>query len=743
MLCNLLQLFVNSVIYGYMPPEECRLEERTSRLKLVLEKIAADKDLPNNALEAKTSLLIIQMNQAMSDKTCDGLATIWNDFSTVLEKARGLIEFNADRLVQMVEIAGNIAGNDPAYNDLVEKTAEFVSERKSEAEGALVLLKRAQKLDLDNNFSMIRLLGKAAIGLAKKEYSNHLIEALQLLMLAYRSAGLLWAARASCISLATSLVVEAEEDSQLPVSFVPTMKIWAWIALELQHLPDFLYAIQLLNGTLATLPLADESKAKVGEDIRELDIALGSLFLNLDESDLRRLESLPDILEALGLFMARSALLYTLGHVDILRADGSLPGSESDEDVNRIFSMLANQPFTHNLHGPLVLNTEGPQTLSTTILGMAVEINIDSNTQSILVAESVLGSLEAFFATAIEQHIFPHTEKVRLHVVEDVEIQEPSFEMNAMDMTGNIIWPTGLSPTNFEKQSDIRKFWTEVSGYILATCCFIQDAKAFLKKLFADEAVQHRMTMVAVAATNYHRVASRSVSRISDWRDAIHKSYESRSPRPELKLIPLQEEDALEDKDAKGQSDKLLIPKDHRSYKVRSVIDLQAWDQARWRGTAYAQFSPVQPPCIAFIFENEEGGRKIFERWRERFGTQDENEEISLSIIRQLPQQNKHHYCVLITSKLPEIDSFKPKQVFTVASRSLVMEPDSDVNLERFLDSYHQFGAFYIMPVFLKDEGSPEFVFDLAILKHSLTVKLAANVGEHDIEAMALRPRFG
>lgn len=736
-LSNLIQLFVNSVVHDYMSRVECRLDERTARLKEALEKIASDKDRPNNALEAQTSLLIIQMNQAMLDNKRDKLASVWNDFSAVLEKANGLGEFKADRLVQMVEIAGNIAGNDPAYNDLVEKTAEFVSNRKSEAEGALILLKRAQKLDFDNNFEMIRLLGKAAIGLTKKEYADHLIEALQLLMLAYRSAGLLWAARASCAFLAASLVMEGEEDSELPVSFVPTMKIWAWIALELRHIPDFLFSIQLLNGALATLPLADDSKEKVGEDIRELDVALGSLFLNLDETNLHKLRNLPDILEVLGLFMARSALLYTLGHTDVLREDGSLPEEAFDNDVNRIFSMLASQPVAQNLRGPLVLNTEEAQILNTTILGMAVEIHIEGSTQSVLIAEAILGSLEAFFATAIEQRIVPHTENFRLNVLESSEIYEPSFEVSAMDMTGTITWPTDLSPSNFDNQSKIHKFWAEVSGYVLATCCIIEDAEGFLKKLYADEAVQHRITMVALASTSYHRVASKNVSRISDWQEAVQTSYELCSARPTLTLIPLTEQED----NAESESDRPPVPKDHRAYSVKSVIDIHAWDQAQWKGTAYAQFSPSQPPCVAFLFENEEGGRKIFERWRKRFGTQDKDEEINISIIRQLPQQNKHHYCILISSKLPDKDHFKSGQLVTMATRSMTMTPDNDVNLEKFLKSYKRFGAFYLLPAFFKGLEMPDMAFDLAILKWKIAVKLAENINEHDIENIALRIR--
>ncbi len=417
-LCNLLQLLFNSILHGHMSREECQLDQRIASIKKVLEPMAINQERPNNALEAQTSLLVIRLNEARLNSNVANLTDIFREFSTVVEKAEGLGEFDVDRLLRMVEVMGQLAGNDPAYNNFFEKIAEFASKRKGEAEGALIRLKRAQSLDFSDNFEMIRLLGRAAIGLAKKEYSNHLIEALQLLTLAYRSAGLLWAARASCIFLAASLVVQGEEENELPISFVPTMKIWAWLALELRHLPDFLFAIQMLNGAAAMLPLTEESKAKVQQDIFELGMALGSKFLNTDEAELRKLEKIPDILEALGLSMPRIALLYSLGYIDALRSDGSLPSSETDEGVNHLFSSLASQPIANQLHGLFTLNTESEQTLSTSILGMTIEITVTGSTPSILVAEVVLGSLEAFFATTLEQRISPHTEKLHITVVE-------------------------------------------------------------------------------------------------------------------------------------------------------------------------------------------------------------------------------------------------------------------------------------------------------------------------------------
>src|SRR5207245_1421949 len=129
------------------------------------------------------------------------------------------------------------------------------------------------------------------------------------LSLAYRSAGLLWAARATSIFAAASIVMEGEADSQIDVAIVATIELMAWTALELRHLPDFLEAVQLLNGCLEALPLAEESKELLKDRLLSFDMALGSYFLNFRPDELRQVEGLPDILEALGLFTARFALL--------------------------------------------------------------------------------------------------------------------------------------------------------------------------------------------------------------------------------------------------------------------------------------------------------------------------------------------------------------------------------------------------------------------------------------------------
>lgn len=735
---NLFQLLVNSVVHQHLSREESRLDERAARLRLALEPMAVDETRPNNSLEAQASLSMLRLNLALVDGKREDLPEIWHGFSTVVKKASGLGEFDADQLVALIEATGPVAGNEPAYKSLIDEVASFVATRRSEAEGALILLKRARQLEFSDHFEMIRLLGKAALGLSKKEYTHHLVECLQLLTLAYVNAGLLWAARASCTVLAASCIMEGEEDSTVPVEFIPAMKSWAVIAIELRHLPNMLFAIQMLNGALSSLPLTDESREKVSEDIRDLEFVLGSQFLNCSDDEVREIDGIPNVLERLGLYIARSALLYTLGYTETLREDGSIPDGVTDDEVQSHFSMLASQRILEQSSGPLILNSFQHQTFTSKILGMTVEVETNGSDQSIPVAEAILGSLEAFFATVIEQHVAPHTEKLLITIEESERVAQPALELNPGNMTGAIKWPIALSLTDFRRQGDVQRFLFDVAGQVLDATCAFQDGEALLERLFTDEAAQHRIAMVAVAANSYTRIASRSVSRISDWQEIARTTYPLRTPRPKLAPVAFRSRDSGGEDAREGMA---WDVKSHRKLRVQSVIDVHLWDQARWRGAAYLKYRPDGPPYVAFLFEEREGAEKIFERWRQRFGEEDAEENIHLAIVRHLPDENPHHYVVLITSKLPSAEEITPDQNFLAICRFMTMTPEDSLNLERFLRWREQAGLYYLMPAVLTDTGQPELLRDLAILKRQVSVREATDIGENEVESIALRPR--
>ena len=168
--------------------------------------------------------------------------------------------------------------------------------------------------------------------------------------------------------------------------------------------------------------------------------------------------------------------------------------------------------------------------------------------------------------------------------------------------------------------------------------------------------------------------------------------------------------------------------------RVRSVIDVHLWDRAKWIGAAYGDMGPNAPPWLGLMFTGFDAGTRIFERWRERFGEVDEDEEIYIGIVRKFSPEHPTHYGMIITSKLQgEV------RLTMIASRTHVMHPTNDVNLSRFLAAYRLSGAYLLMPAIYSGSGALSFLRELALTKRTLSVKDADDVNDTDIESAHLK----
>jgi hypothetical protein len=738
-LSNILQLLFNSVMLRHLTAEECDLEARADRADRRFREVADEPERPNNSTEMRMLLLVLSLNRAILTRDQQAISALWPQFSALLEKGRGLGEFGATRVVRFIEVAGPVAGNDPHYDRLVEEVAQFMAARTSEGEGALVRLRRAKQLDFDRHFDMIRLLGRAARQLAKKEYADQLIEASQLLALAYRSAGLLWAARASCIFAMASISIESETESELRVEIVPTVELWAWITLELRHLPDFLEAIQLLNGMLKALPLADESKALLTERLKDLDLGFASQILNFSAEELKQMERMPAVLGGLSMFGSQTALLYALGHEAELREEGSLPAEEDPATVKGLFERLASQPVSKDATGPLIVNGPGQQTYASRIMGMTMEVVCQGTESSILVAEALLAASEAFFATAGQLEVIPHTQRVSVEIVEDEAAIEPSFTFDQDEIRGRLAWPSGRLPASFSANGQFPRLLIEEAATIMGATCYLKDPQTVIEKLVEDEAVFDRIDIISMTGNSYHRFLSCYVSRLSDKAALTDETFPIRDDHPQIVRKKLKAAaKAPADSSPTSANPKSPLGDNHRKMAIRSVINSHLWDQAGWKGALYGSSAPGAPPLLGLMFTNEDVARKIFAGWRERFGIADKDDEIHISIVRGISEEQPHHYAVIITSKQPKLDELTRTDNVILTSRVQRMHPDSSVNLERFLTAYQSAGCYLLLPAVLRPDG-PEFVWDLAIGKQKLMLKPADEIGPDDIEQIALK----
>lgn len=740
-LVNLTQCLINAVVHGHISEEDAKLGERVRTLRAALEPMAAESERPNHQLEARASLLILRLNEAMYFERPAILAEVWQGFSDVLDRAACLGEFDAQRVTKMIEVAERFAGDDPAYGALVDKVSDFVAAREGDVSGAMVLLRRAEKLELTHHFEMIRLLSKAATRLTKKEHVGALSDAMGLLAVAYRSAGLFWAARASCVFSAATMIIEAEEGSKLPLRFGMMMRLWAKLSLDLHHWPDFLFSMRMTYASTTSLGYAEEQKERFLEDAMEMQLAAGSQLINLPEDWLAAFARAPDMLDALQLIWPHSALLYRLGYEDVLREDGSIPESETDEGVVQLFSTLASQPAGSEgtSTGPILNDPAARQLFSTMVLGLEVEVELGGDEQSVLVAELVLGNLEGFFATAVEQRVIPHVESITITIEIDEEADAPSFEVDRLRMRARLTWPESISPVLFEQFDVTRPFWTQVAIELFFVTCVVDDAERMIRKLCDDELVLRRMDMISAAANSYHRVTGGYVGRLADFDEFVTREYPPRDDRPEIEkfdLVGLAARQASKTREELSKSKSTATS--HRDLSVRSVINLHAWNQAKWRGAAFAGNGPDYPPTLAMMFTDREAARAIFEQWFERIGAYDEQDVLRISIIRHLPGHSELHYAVQISAN-PAEGEIEGGRKTSLSSRSIVIEPASHTNLANFLELYAKFGAYYLIPAIWADGmDRPDFQSDLPILKRQLVVVDAAEVGEHDLEIMAL-----
>lgn len=747
LLCNLAQLLFNVVISGQVTSEDAQLESRIERLASRLAALSDDAERPNNALEAKTSLLTIRVNQAMLARHADALSALWPQFAHLLAQAEGLGEFDAERLAKLIEGFGQVAGDDRGYRDLVDQLAEFMTKRAGDSAGALVWLRRAHQLSFDQNMEMIRLLGRAAHVLSKKEHAEEQMQALAELAVAYKSAGLAWAARASATSAAATMFVDAEGGSELPASSFPILMNAAWMAVALKHLPEVLDMIQVARGCLVALPFDDESSQRAGKQLESFDMVLACQLVNLSDSELSQFTSVPDILLGLGLNHSWSALMYKLGYEDLLRKEGWIPYSESAEEVANLFGQMAGHQTGIASWRPTIINGQDRQVFATKVLGLHVYVVHEPTDTSITVAEAIAGAIEAFFATAFELEAFAHVERFDVSVVEaPVSGFEVETDLDVMQMT--VRCATGVFPGSPSVYGDFQRMLLEVAATIFWATCHTRHLGDAASRLLQADAASERLAMIGSLCLSRHRIFG-GVSRLDHWSKNSPKDYVIRADRPTVIPLTLQSTTraTTDDRQPEDQSD--IVPPetkgpptvtDHRDVQVRSVIDVHLWDRAGWSGTAYGSIGPAAPPFLALMFRDEAAATKIFQRWRDRFGERDDAEEIYIGIIRQYSAEHPTHYGMVLTSTMPL--GFSNVSYSTVVSRSQTMEPTDDINLSRFLSDYQRAGAYLLMPMMLTaDQSQPKLLKELFVLKRALHVKLAAEVRANDPENMFLGPR--
>jgi hypothetical protein len=733
---NLHQLLVGQVLPGLQDSESLKLPERSSRLKAKLVELAGDKSRPNNALYAEALLWLFRINENALGGNRDNFDDIWVGLSTIIDRAAGLGEFPAEMLDSVVEALSPLAPVSAEFDKLVEKLAEFMADRSKELKAARIYLSQGErKLDADKPIESIKYLGRSVVNFMKEESREEQGRALYCLAIGYRGAGLLWAARGAAMGAITQVCAQAQQDGEIPVEAVPTFSLFTMIALQLGHVADFLSGIQFLYAAKDVLPLDDASRERLANKFTEFDQLLSCLFSVICNGDIKRLTEVPDILDALGLFMARMVLLYRLGHLDKLKSDGSIPEGTKDSDILDMMSTIAAQPASRDLPKHIVLMGNDSTKIETRIMGINFQVVAEGNRNGFLLAEAHISFLEAFLSTLLNSEAFAHREDLQVEIMQSGSSTEAGIEFSATDGKLTVTLPDSWNPSEVDHHAELNKHLVEFGTHVLANCFMLPAPERVLEQLLGIERAFERAALFCRTGMSRKRALGNDVGQIAEWRHLVEKTYAFQNDAPDIKPKKLSEQPG-DEKAGIGLGEL----NSHRDLAVSSIINQALWDKAGWQGMMYGHAGPNQPPLLGLIFSSAEMANAIFEEWQDRFGRDDANDEIRISIVKGIDRKNPYYYRGCISRDMDVISKEGARRIVSV-SRMTTMTVSDHKNLDLFQRAFATLGCYFLIPAILDGDGKPQLLLARAILKRKFNVREAWQIGPHDLDCVAIKPK--
>jgi hypothetical protein len=747
LLHNIWQLFHTSVVSGRFEAGRPLLAKRTEVLLAELARLSELEDQPSTVLQAQSLQSMVQLSLNLASKV--PVEPVLARFQEIVSRSEGLVGFPLESLIDFLIEFGDLHGSSPAYDSLYDSLVESQTRRKGDVAAARMLARRGeQHLMADRPYDAIRSLGLSLRRLYKHESREDLIHALYLCGCAFDEVGLLWAARGlllSAASIATADWWKYGEISRLQGACYNRLK---WIELRLGRIPQILAWHELHEVVRNVLADKGALKKEISEREFAFDMILGIYFLKADQWELNRLAGIPDALGRLALTHARAALLYALGYELQLRNE-FIPDDERDEDVFDLFKKWRDQPAAQEFAAKLSLYDQRKVTLNSNLLGCHIEVKSENASPSLELAESILAGLESMLATGV-MHSMAAREPTLTIEVKSSEFAELPFEYTLQDESGRphlevICGAIQSSSMSREEQQEFKKKLFELLTAICARIIVANNISESLERLFRDELVLDRsIDFSASFVTVANVLGSKPKASLSDWEDRDFDRY------PPKRILPWDASDHSGKKETapkpkpltpgRGEIPEAVID-DSRlkqtEMKTVSLIREVLWDKAKWGGTAFMAGYDDTPPMLGLIFGECEVAKQIFKGLQSDIGQSEADERLRVTIIRGINKSKPAWYRLVLSSNLD--GELKDIRRFVAVSRIHTMTPDSDANLQGFLDSYSKAEQYILAGVCLDGSGKyPQLINSPQLVLRALSVRQAWEIGRHDPDLIGI-----
>ncbi len=712
-------------------------ESLASETKSILTSLAGKDERPSNALMSKAYIELLNLQ---SIESADQATEIFSSLLSIVKDGELLVGFSFTELYDLITELDSIFGELESYELLLDYFTEQTSRRDGDTKGALLSLKRgARRLESDEPYQAIKFIGKSLIDLYKKETKKDLYVALNLLSECYQKVDLLWASRANLLLAASIITDEFWKSGDLL-----SAQVYIYIRLSIIELKLGRINYALSWWELACIVDTNLEVAVLTENEQQrIDAYLSQCILNAELEALKCFEELPDLLDKYQLFSSRAMLLYALGHEDIVQEEYEL---KIDQEYIDYLKVVRDTDLGASV--PELINCDVRySSIETSVLGALISVSFPFRSPLVELAETLLSVIEGFFSTCMVDQVFVYESRLEIEITADDD-DEIVISHEVDDTSGTLkigILCSSFTPDmlNVSGQKIIQEWLHDFVIDVFSRMVRPKNPERTLESMLGeDKALERSVSFGACFVGLQNIMGNDAVSRIKSLlHDEEHKRYDmlrslpwdSSSPKSKPTTKPL-----TELKSGEGEPPEELINSEslsHKDVKVQDLIKIRLWDRTVWCGTGFALY-PNEDIELTLLFEDEQAAAAIFEDLENEIGSEDKEERLRISIIRNIDRKNPAHYRVCISENF----TFDSNKTVQMIARKNTMTPSTSENLDRFLSAFNERKTYTLSYAVVKNERIIEssLARKKTIRKFDINILEAWTVGPNDIEVMAI-----
>lgn len=707
---NLLRLLNTACNVGLVSENDVDIEKENTEWNDLCQTII---DSPKHSATAHY-ITIQQIESQLLNAIAEGkpIDDLLKELKDSLEGSLQYIDIDIEEYNSMIETISPYIGENTFFEDLVDRVAEIVREKKGDAYFAQVHYKRgAENIQKDQYVAAIKHLGQSIAGFQQASTMEYLIRACWDLAYAFEKVDLLQASNVFLVRALSMLYHVASVQGQLTNRIVGVLSALSRVALRQGDLNGFLNRYAPILSLMEAAPNIRDMQCY--QEICNLDVTLSCLIHRSNGAGLPA--QMPDVLKRFGLQASSDMLLYKWGNEEICSDLYRDIKGVSNEWENHWTSLLPEDYFLY----PLNVYNKDKIEIKTTVKGCAIVGECSNDFKTRNYTALLLALVESYFATAELEDVSFITPHIHLTVQNkdgaktNLEALKKSYEYRI-----TVDW-------NQAEQEEIDEMAVNFLSHVLTRNAIHQNEEEFLKKKEQQEKIGERLSVM----TNFLQDADNSqvypyVPTLLDWVNGEDKEYAIKS------------------------DDTIIVKEEARGHQANSiitnVIDIPLWEKADWRLCAYMLDRQHElPPIMVFLFRDIQYGKQIFEAWEESL----KRGELSMriSVVTGIDKDHPTCYKVQVSPDVEEMskdENLKQRYMMTI-TRYRRIDVLSDDSMRMFQRDFERLKVAGITAAEIDDNGQMsqdiEKRYQRVIPIHNIMFREAWTIGENDVDMSAIQ----